>query len=151
MRNEMKTKLIGVALLAAALMSGGGASAAEWPPADPGDYTTQTDFTVAWAKKLRDFQTLADLQRAAGSKGIISDRKHELDADHPKVSFHWRSQPRGSRVGYMVAAVYRDGGIGVDILTDENVSIVVNNFGWFICDKCDPPIDIQGAEPSWSK
>jgi hypothetical protein len=103
------------------LMTGGAALAAGWPPADPGDYTTKTDFTIAWAKKLRGFQTLADLQQAAGSKGVISDRKHELDSDHPRI------------------------------LTDENVSIIVNNFGSFICDKCDPPIEIIGAEPSWSK
>jgi hypothetical protein len=151
----VRRKLIGAALaslaLQVAMMTSGVAKANEWPPADPADYTTQTDFTIAWAKKLQGFKTLADLQRAAGSKGVISDRKYERDANHPKVSFHWRSQPKGHRLGYMLAEVYQDGGIGVGILTDENVSIVVNNFGWFICDKCDPPIDIQGSEPSWSK
>ena len=142
----MKAKLIAAAL--ALLITSGAAIAAEWPPADPGDYNTKTDFTVAWAKKLRGFQTLADLQRIAGSKGVISDRKHERDADHPSVSFHWRSMPN---VGYMVATVYQDGGIGVGVMTVDDVSIVVNNFGAFVCDKCDPPIDIRGAEPSWSK
>ena len=126
------------------------AGAAEWPPDDPADYTTPTDFTVAWAKKLQGFRTLADLQRAAGSKGTISERK--LDDDHPHVSFHWRSQPKnGHRIGYMLATVYSDGGIGVGVLTDENIDLIINNFGAFVCDKCDPPIDIRGAEPSWSK
>jgi hypothetical protein len=40
------------------------AAATEWPPADPNDYTTQTDFTIAWAKRLAGFRTLEDLQRA---------------------------------------------------------------------------------------
>jgi|SRR6266403_1682783 len=125
------------------------AVAAEWPPADPAEYITRTDFTITWAKKLRGFKTLADLQRAAGSKGTISERK--LEGDHPSVSFHWRSQPKNGRIGYMLMTVYSDGGIGGGILTDENIDLIVNNFGAFICEKCDPPIDIRGAEPSWSK
>lgn len=40
-----------------------------WPPEDPNDYTTTVDFTEEWAKSLYGFQTLADLQEAAGSKG----------------------------------------------------------------------------------
>lgn len=124
-------------------------SPSNWPPQDPGQYVTKVDFTLAWAKKLKGLKTLADLQRVAGSKGTISERK--LDGDHPSVSFHWRSEPSGSRVGYMLATVYEDGGIGVSVLTDENASVIVNNFGAFICEKCNPPIDIRGEEPSWSK
>jgi hypothetical protein len=137
---------IAVAALALALTSGA-AGASEWPPVDPGDYNTKTNFTIAWAKKLQGFKTLEDLQRAAGSKGTISDRKNELDSKHPAVVFHWRSLPLG---GYMVATVYQDGGIGVGVMTVDEVNIVVNNFGTFICDECDPPIKIIGAEPSWS-
>jgi hypothetical protein len=73
---------------------------------------------------------LADLQRVADSKGTISERK--LDGEHPSVSFHWRSQPKNGRTGYMLARVYSDGGIGVGILTDGNIDLVINNFGAFI-------------------
>lgn len=125
------------------------ASPSKWPPQDPGQYVTKVDFTLAWAKKLKGFKTLADLQRVAGSKGMISE--HKLDADHPSVAFHWRSEPNGSRVGYMLATVYQDGGIGVSVLTGENATVIVNNFGAFICEKCNPPIDIRGDEPSWAK
>jgi hypothetical protein len=138
-----------IALLFITLSQHAVAVAADWPPADPADYTTKIDFTLAWAKKLQGFKTLADLQRAAGSKGTISERK--LSGEHPSVSFHWRSQPKNGRIGYMLARVYSDGGIGVGILTDETFDVVVNNFGAFICDKCDPPLEIRGAEPSWSK
>jgi hypothetical protein len=95
------------------------------------------------------FHTLADLQRAAGTKGTISERN--LEGEHPSVSYHWRGQPRNGRIGYLLATVYRDGGIGASILTDEDIDIVANNFGAFICEKCSPPIDIEGAEPSWAK
>jgi hypothetical protein len=122
----------------------------EFPTCDPGQYVTKLDFTVAWAKKLKGFKTLDDLQRAAGTKGTISERN--LESEHPSVSYHWRSEPPGSgRIGYMLATVYRDGGIGVEILTYEDVEIVVDNCGAFICDRCSPPISIEGAEPSWAK
>jgi hypothetical protein len=124
-------------------------SSSKWPPDDPGQYVTKVDFTVEWAKKLSGFKTLADLQRAAGTKGMISER--HLDNEHPSVSYHWRSEPNAARIGYMLATVYQDGGVGVSILTDEDIEIVVNNFGAFICDKCSPPIDKRGAEPSWAK
>jgi len=121
----------------------------KWPPDDPGKYVTKVDFTVAWAKKLKGFHTLDELQRAAGTKGTISERS--LEGEHPSVRYHWRSEPKNGRVGYMVATVYRDGGIGVGIMTDENIEIIVNNFEAFICERCSPPIDIRGAEPSWTK
>lgn len=121
----------------------------KWSPDDPGKYVTKVDFTVAWAKKLKEFHTLEELQRAAGTKGTISERS--LEGEHPSVRYHWRSEPKNGRVGYMVATVYRDGGIGVGIMTDEDIEIIVNNFGAFICERCSPPIDIRGAEPSWTK
>ena len=41
----------------------------DWPPSDPDQRVTKTDFTVAWALKLAGFKTLVQLQKAAGSKG----------------------------------------------------------------------------------
>jgi hypothetical protein len=41
------------------------------PPDDPGEYVTKVDFTVAWAKKLKGFHTLDELQRAAGQEGLF--------------------------------------------------------------------------------
>jgi hypothetical protein len=143
MRPEISTKAI-----IAADQASGELKAAGWPPVDPKDYTTKTDFTVSWAKKLRGFKTLADLQRAAGSKGTISEI--HLEGENQSVSFHWRSEPKNSsRLGYMLAVVRPDGSIGVGVLTDENIEVVVNTFGGFICDKCDPPIEIIGSEPTW--
>jgi hypothetical protein len=135
--------------LVALAVAAGISVAAEWPPQDPGEYVTRTDFTVAWAKKLLGFGSLTDLQLAAGSKGTISERK--LTGDHPHVSFHWRSEPKNHRIGYMLAVVYPDGNIGVSILTGENIDIVLNTFGAFICDKCTPPIEIRSTKPSWAE
>jgi hypothetical protein len=124
--------------------------AADWPPADPDDHVTRTEFTVAWAKQLRGFKTLADLQRAAGSRGRISARNLG-DPRHPSVSFHWKSEPfEGARVGWMLATVNADGGIGAEIITSDKLDITVNNFGAFICGKCRPPIEAMGRRPSWA-
>jgi hypothetical protein len=120
-----------------------------WPPIDPKQYVTKVDFTENWAKRLDGFQTLQDLQRAAGTRGTISD--WALDDPKPHVAYHWRSEPKNGRIGYMLATVYKDGGIGVGVMTDEHIEIVLNNFGSFICDKCSPPIEKKGAEPSWSR
>lgn len=123
--------------------------AINWPPVDPKQYVTKVDFTEGWAKRLDGFQTLQDLQHAAGTNGTISE--WALDDPKPHVSYHWRSQPKNGRVGYMLASVYKDGGIGVGIVTDERIEIIVNNFGAFMCIRCSPPIKREGAEPSWSK
>jgi hypothetical protein len=132
------------------LLAAQASSAAEWPPNDPAQYVTKTDFTVAWAKRLHGLQSLAQLQRAAGSKGTISAR--ELDGDDPTVTFHWRSEPPNSgRIGYMVANVRPNGSVGVSVLTDEGVNVTVNTYGALICDKCKPPIEILGEEPPWAK
>ena len=45
----------------------------DWPPSDPDERVTKTDFTVAWALKLAGFKTLVQLQKAAGSKGTITE------------------------------------------------------------------------------
>jgi hypothetical protein len=125
-------------------------AAVEWPPNDPAEYVTKTDFTVAWARRLCGLKSLAQLQKTAGSKGTISDR--ELTGDDPNVTFHWRSEPKNSdRVGYMVAIVRPDGSVGVQVLTDENVTVIVNTYGALICDKCSPPINIMGVDPPWAK
>jgi hypothetical protein len=121
-----------------------------WPPADPDEQVTRTPFSVEWAKALRGFKTLADLQKAAGTKGHISERVLD-DPDHPSVSFHWRSQPTDQgRAGWMLATVYADGGIGVGVITNDDLDVTVNNFGAFICEKCNPPVNDLGRTPSWS-
>ncbi|MBX6316164.1 MAG: hypothetical protein IRY99_25125 [Isosphaeraceae bacterium] len=103
----------------------------EWPPVDPGEYTTKTDFSMAWAKRLRGFQSLADLQRAAGSKGAISERS--LDGPEPHVTYHWRSEPtRKGGVGYMIATVRPDGRANVDVITTDSEEVILDNRGTFI-------------------
>ena len=119
---------------------------ATWPPTDPQEYDTKVDFTEKWAKRLMGFKTLADLQKSAGTKGTISEVPKTTTGPY---GFHWRSKTQG-RVGYMLATVYPDGGIGVGIETDDGLSITVNNFGAFMCDRCSPPVEIQGLTPSWA-
>jgi hypothetical protein len=122
-----------------------------WPPSDPDEEVTQTPFTVEWAKTLRGFKTIADLQKAAGSKGHISERDLS-DHHHPSVGFHWRSQPSsGGPAGWMLATIFADGGIGVTITTIDGLDITVNNFGAFICGSCAPPENVVGRKPSWSR
>ena len=119
----MRTLIIAGALLFAGFWAALPTTLAEtssvtpWPPVDPNQYVTSVPFTVKWAKRLRGFRTLADLQRAAGSRGTISDQS--LEGKHPNVLFHWRSEPQKG-IGYMLATVYRDGGIGVSVLTIDN-------------------------------
>lgn len=119
---------------------------ADWPPTDPREYTTKTDFTLAWAKRLRGFHSLAELQRAAGSKGTISSRA--LEGNDPYVAYHWRSEPPNKdNVGYMLATVRPNGQIGVSIMTTNNEDVTLNSQGAFVCDKCKPPISI--TPPGW--
>jgi len=137
----MKGFLATVALLAVAVTDHT-ANAGRWPPSDPNKYETAVPFTVKWAKSLRGFHTLADLQRAAGSGGIISDRN--LRGPDPTVDFHWRSEPPNLEgVGYMLETVRPNGRIAVSISTLDDIEIIMNNEGAFVCDKCQPPLDIQ--------
>jgi hypothetical protein len=125
-------RLLGIILLAVPLtvLTLLPCGAADWPPTDPKEYTTEVDFTLAWAKRLKGFRTLEQLQRAAKAKGTISDQ--HLDGDNPQVTFHWRSEPpRRDNVGYMLANVSRDGSIGVDILTTDNHEVIINTEGFF--------------------
>jgi hypothetical protein len=118
------------------------AHASEWPPKDPGEY----NFTIEWAKKLK-FKSIEQLQKAAGSKGTISERHLEGDQ---WVVFHWRSEPKNSvRLGYMTACVWPDGRVRATVLTDEDISIVVTSTGNIVCDRCSPPINSTGEELRW--
>lgn len=109
---------------------GTSATPADWPPADPKEYRTEINFTLAWAKRLREFKSLVDLQRAAKAKGTI--RQRSLEGDDPFVSFHWRSEPLdGPGVGYMLATVRPDGRITANILTTDKHSVVISNRGIF--------------------
>ena len=126
-------------VFAVALFFATNAVAAEWPPSDPGEYVTKTNFSLAWAKHLRGFHTLADLQKAAGSKGTISSRS--LEGDDPYVAYHWRSEPpRVDDVGYMLATVRPNGQIGVSIMTTSDQNVTMNTKGAFMCDECKPHI-----------
>jgi hypothetical protein len=128
--------------LALLLVQPGTSKADTWPPADPGQYVTEKDFTLSWAKSLRGFHTLAELQKAAGSKGKISGRS--LEGNDPTVEFHWRSEPtKKASVGYMLATVRPNGQIDVSILTTNNEEVILNTKGAFVCDKCNPPISIS--------
>lgn len=151
----MDVRALFAVLAVVVLAVSNGASLAQmvqpWPPADPDEMLTQRPFTVEWAEKLRGFKTLADLQRAAGTKGHISERSLS-DPDHPSVRFHWRSQPTSDGpAGWMLATVYADGGIGVGVITNDGRDITVNNFGAFICEKCSPTVNVIGRTPSWAQ
>lgn len=115
-----------------------------WPIGDPKDYETKVPFTVKWALRLFHFETLADLQRAAGSKGVISERAAD------RISMHWRSNPPGDGLGYMLAVVAPTGEIGVSILTVDNIGVELNNRGALMCDKCNPRIEFHGEPFSWN-
>jgi hypothetical protein len=110
-------------------------------PVDPRDTTVA--FTIAWAKRLQGFHTLADLQRAAGGKG--SCVPYSGDNGVTWQECRWRSSlsPRVEGAGYMTATIASNGTIGVGISTVEDVTIVLNTNGSFICDRCQPPTDIE--------
>jgi hypothetical protein len=113
-----------------------------WPPIDPDEEITKVEFTSALAKRLAGFHTIEDLQKALGSKGKITERGK--DPGRPAASYHWMSQPRGGRLGgFVMATESADGSIGVGFLSNDVGQIVINNNGSFICDKCNPPIDIE--------
>ena len=120
----------------------------DWPPSDPDQRVTKTNFTVAWALKLAGFKTLVQLQKAAGSKGEITEN-HAEDEKDPRVTYFWRSEPGRGRVGYMRMTVRRNGEIAGSVVTDEGVEITVSTLGALICEKCSPPIEIKGAPPTW--
>ena len=123
-----------------------------WPPTNPDEQVTKTPFTVAWAKKVRGFQNLAELQEAAGSKGRVSSTRGMANTKHPSVTFHWRSQPTpNARPGWMIAEVYADDAVGADIITNDDLNIIINTFGAFICEKCSPPVNALGMTPTWAR
>jgi len=96
----------------------------------PKDYTTTTDFTLDWARRLRGFRSIGDLQQAAGSKGVVSDR--HLDGDDPYIAYHWRSEPpETGAIGYMLATLRPDDRINVSIMTTQNEEVILDNRGGF--------------------
>jgi hypothetical protein len=114
-------------LMVAAL---GAIFAEQWPPTDPQAYSTEVNFTLRWAKRLKGFKTLADLQRAAKANGKISERS--LEGDDPHVAFHWRSEPPNvPEVGYMLATVRPNGKINVSVLTTDKHEVLADNLGAF--------------------
>jgi hypothetical protein len=100
------------------------------PSPGPKNYTTTTAFTLAWAKRLRGFRSIWELQQAAGSKGSVSDR--HMEGDDPHVSYHWRSEPpETGALGYKLATLRPDGRINVSIMTTQNEEVVLDNRGGF--------------------
>jgi len=104
--------------------------AGDAPSPGPGDYATTTDFTLDWARRLRGFRSIWELQQAAGSKGVVSDR--QMAGDDPYISYHWRSEPpETGAIGYMLATLRPDGRINVSIMTTQNEEVVLDNRGGF--------------------
>ena len=85
------------------------------------------NFSVQFAKHVRKFQSLADLQRAAKSKGDVRG------SGGPGTTIHWRYVD-DTKSSYMTAEVSDKGFIGVSILTDKNVEIVFNSRGEWDCE-----------------
>lgn len=118
-----------------------------WNPVDPDQEHTKVVFTLAFAKKLRSARTLTDVQRMAGSRGKITERS-ETD----RVGYHWISDPDKALPGFMLVEAFRDGGLGISISpSDVSGVVILNNFGNFDCDQCEPPIHTCGQRPSWMK
>ena len=84
-------------------------------------------FSVQFAKRVRSFRTIADLQAAAKSKGAYRGN------GGPGTTVHWRGFD-GNKLGYMTAEISEEGFIGVSILTDDNVSITFNSRGAWNCE-----------------
>ncbi len=84
-------------------------------------------FGVKFAKHVRNFHTIADLQAAAKSKGDYQGN------GGPGTTVHWRGFD-GNKLGYMVAEISEEGFIGVNILTDDNIQITFNNRGAWDCE-----------------
>jgi hypothetical protein len=125
---SMRTKVATVSMLMVAALSA--ILAEQWPPTDPQAYSTEVNFTLPWAKRLEGFKTLADLQRAAKTKGKISESS--LQGDDPYVAFHWRSEPPDvPEVGYMLATVRPNGKINVSVLTTDKHEVIADNSGRF--------------------
>jgi len=94
------------------------------------EYTTKTDFTLDWARRLRGFRSIAELQEAAGAKGVVSDR--HMEGPDPYITYHWRSEPpETGAIGYMLATFRPDGRINVSIMTTQNEEVVLDNRGGF--------------------
>lgn len=117
-----------LALTILLVLTVGGALAQEWNPVDPNQYDTNVKFSVAWARRLRGFSTLEDVQRAAKIKGRITERN--ANDDDPSVSYHFR----GEDGSYMLVTVKKSGFVGISILTGDDIDIVLNNRGEFDCE-----------------
>ncbi len=98
-----------------------------WNPTDPDQERTRVVFNLKFAQKFRAGWTLADLQRAAGSQGKITER--HMDGDDPTVSYHWIS----TIDGYLLAVVHPTGEVGAGIVTKDGIQIAFNTRGEFMC------------------
>lgn len=122
-----RTLLCGALMLSLGMSPG---TAGDAPSPGPGEYTTTTAFTLDWAKGLRGFHSITELQQAAGAKGTASDR--HMEGPDPYISYHWRSEPpETGAIGYMLATLRPDGRINVSIMTTQNEEVVLDNQGRF--------------------
>lgn len=120
----------------------------EWPPHDPEQETTAIPFTANWAAKLRDVRTFVQLQDAAGAKGKIIESL--VGAETPSVAFHWSSVAPDGRRAQMRARLFSTGDFSATISPiEDGETIVLNNFGAFVCTQCSPPVSACGRRPSW--
>lgn len=134
-----------LALLAGSVIPAIAGEAAPWPPGDPGQDAAKTQITTAWAGRLRDVHSFADLQKAAGAGGRLEAVEDTGDA--PRAVYRWTGA--GGK-GAMRAYLYRSGDFGFAVTpADGKGEIIVNNFGAFVCPSCTPPINSCGRRPSW--
>lgn len=105
-------------------------------------------FTAAWAAKLRDVRTFAQLQDAAGAKGKLIEMF--VGAETPSVVFHWNSVAPGGRRAQMRARLFSTGDFSATISPGEGgEATILNNFGAFVCKQCSPPVTACGHRTSW--
>jgi len=102
-------------------------SAKSWNPSDPDQPYSKVQFSLRFAQKLRGLQTLAEVQKAAGSLGKITDR--HLDSDDPTVTYHWD----GEGPSYLLSIVRPSGWITTTVMTRDDVQITLDNRGTFLC------------------
>ena len=127
------------------LLAVSSASAADWPPHDPGDGQATAVFDAAWASRVRDIRSFRELQRRAGALGRITST--ELSRDTPRVVYGWEGSDHRGRLR---AFVYPDGSFAAVVSpADLGGEIVLNSFGAFVCPACTPPVKACGHRPSW--
>ena len=127
------------------LLAANPASAADWPPHDPGDEQATVVFDAQWASRVRGIRSFRELQRQAGALGRITST--ELPRETQRVVYGWEGSDHRGRLR---AFVYQDGSFAAVVSQAEpGGEIVLNSFGAFVCPACTPPVNACGHRPSW--